>query len=85
MIKEIRRNYPSGYLALIVLPELFIANGWMFFSAVRGLNMSLIVVGALLAIILFICFLGFFMVHRLGRVRWGVCVAGATRARPRRG
>ena len=28
MIKEIRKTYASGYLALFVLPVLFIANGY---------------------------------------------------------
>jgi len=63
MIKEIQRKYASGYLALVVLPALFIANGWMFFQALKTQNIPLIVTAVLLAIVLFVCFMGFFMVH----------------------
>ncbi|MGA9575790.1 MAG: SPFH domain-containing protein [Lysobacterales bacterium] len=63
MIKEIQKKYASGYLALFILPILFIANGWLFFSALQKLMMPLIIVSILLAIVLLICLGGFFMVH----------------------
>ena len=63
MIKEIERKYASGYLALLVLPVLFILNGWMFFSGVQTENIYLILPAVLVAIVLLICFGGFFMVH----------------------
>jgi len=63
MIKEIERKYASGYLALLVLPVLFILNGWMFFSGVQTENTYLILPAVLVAIVLLICFGGFFMVH----------------------
>jgi regulator of protease activity HflC (stomatin/prohibitin superfamily) len=63
MIKEIQKKYASGYLALFVLPVLFIANGWMFITALQSRTISLIIFCVLLAIVLLICFAGFFMVH----------------------
>ena len=63
MIKEIQKKYASGYLALFVLPFLFIANGWMFVMAVRSETIPLIITSVLIAIVLLICFAGFFMVH----------------------
>jgi regulator of protease activity HflC (stomatin/prohibitin superfamily) len=63
MIKEIRRTYASGYLALFVLPVLFIINGWMFFKGLQSTNIYLILPAVLVAIALLICFAGFFMVH----------------------
>ena len=63
MIKEIERRYPSGYLALVVLPILFLANGWWFVSAVNSESAYQIVFSVLIAVVLLICFAGFFMVH----------------------
>jgi len=63
MIKEIQKTYASGYLALIVLPVLFIANGWMLFRAIQSVSTPLIIFSVLIAIVLLICFAGFFMVH----------------------
>lgn len=63
MIKEIRKTYASGYLALIVLPILFIANGYMFVRALQSMAITLILVSVLIAIVLLVCFAGFFMVH----------------------
>ena len=63
MIKEIQKKYASGYLALFVLPVLFIANGWMFITAVQSKTIPLVVFCVLLAVVLLICFAGFFMVH----------------------
>ena len=63
MIKEIRKKYPSGYLALCVLPVLFILNGWLFVTALKSMTIPLIITCVLLAVVLLICFAGFFMVH----------------------
>jgi len=63
MIKEIQKKCASGYLALVILPVLFIANGYMFFKAVQTLNISLMIAFALAGVILLICFTGFFMVQ----------------------
>jgi len=63
MIKEIQKKYASGYLALFVLPVLFIANGWMFITAVQSKTIPLVIFCILLAVVLLICFAGFFMVH----------------------
>lgn len=63
MIKEIQKKYASGYLALFVLPVLFILNGWMFVTALKSQTIPLIIICLLLAVVLLICFAGFFMVH----------------------
>ena len=63
MIHEIVRKCASGYLALVVLPVLFLLNGWMFFNAVRTVSIGMIVTSVIIAIILVVCALGFFMVH----------------------
>jgi len=63
MIKEIKKTYASGYLALFILPVLFIANGYMFFRALQTMTIPLVFFSVLIAIVLLICFAGFFMVH----------------------
>jgi regulator of protease activity HflC (stomatin/prohibitin superfamily) len=63
MIKEIQKKYASGYLALFVLPVLFIANGWGFVTGIQTVSIPLILTCALIGIILLVCFAGFFMVH----------------------
>jgi len=63
MIKEIKKKCASGYLALVVLPVLFIANGYLFFKAVQAFNISLMIVYVLAGLVLLICFAGFFMVQ----------------------
>ncbi len=63
MIKEIQKKYASGYLALFVLPVLFIANAWMFIRALQSMTIPLIIFSLLIAVILLVCFAGFFMVH----------------------
>jgi regulator of protease activity HflC (stomatin/prohibitin superfamily) len=63
MIKEIQKKYASGYLALFVLPVLFIANAWAFVTAVRSDTIPLVIFCLLLGVALLICFAGFFMVH----------------------
>ena len=63
MIKEIQKKYASGYLALFVIPVLFLGNGWMFFRAVQSQTIPLIIFSVLVAIVLLVCCAGFFMVH----------------------
>ena len=63
MIKEITKTYASGYLALFILPVLFLANGYMFFRAVQSVTVPLVIFSILIAIVLLVCFAGFFMVH----------------------
>ncbi|MGB5289930.1 MAG: SPFH domain-containing protein [Lysobacterales bacterium] len=63
MIKEIQKKYASGYLALFVLPVLFIANGWGFVTGIQTTSIALILICALIGIVLLVCFAGFFMVH----------------------
>lgn len=63
MIKEIQKKYASGYLALFVLPVLFIANGWGFVTGIQTVSIPLILSCALIGIILLVCCAGFFMVH----------------------
>ena len=62
-MKEIQKTYASGYLALLILPILFLANGYMFFRAVQSTTITLVLFSVLIAIVLLICFAGFFMVH----------------------
>ena len=63
MIKEVQKKYASGYRALFVLPLLFIANAWMFTRALQSMTIPLIIFSLLIALILLVCFAGFFMVH----------------------
>lgn len=63
MIKEIQKKCASGYLALVVLPVLFIANGYMLFKALQAFNISLVILFVLAGLVLLICFAGFFMVQ----------------------
>ena len=64
MIKEIRKTYASGYLALFVLPVLFIANGWGFVTGIQTASIPLILSCALIGVALLICFAGFLFVCR---------------------
>jgi len=63
MIKEIQKKCVSGYLVLVVLPVLFIANAYMIFRAGLALNIPLLIGLFLVEVVLLICFAGFFMVH----------------------
>jgi hypothetical protein len=62
MIKEITRSAASGYLALVVLPVLTIAVGWLFIGSASSHQLGLSVVYILCLITLLICYKGFFMV-----------------------
>ncbi len=63
MIKKIYQKCISGYLMLVVLPGLLLVDGWVFFKAVTGPNVALLIVTVIIAIILFVYVAGFFMVH----------------------
>jgi len=63
MIKEIQQKYASGYLALVIFPGLLILDGWLFFNALKVMNVYLILGSVLAAIVLLVCLAGFFMVH----------------------
>lgn len=62
MIKEITRKAASGYLALLVLPALVLAVGWMLVQAIQSESVLAVAWALALAAVL-ICFKGFFMVH----------------------
>jgi regulator of protease activity HflC (stomatin/prohibitin superfamily) len=63
MIKEIKRQYASGYILLVVLPALLIINGWGFYNGVQSHSTPLIITTIVIAIVLLVCCGGFFMVH----------------------
>jgi regulator of protease activity HflC (stomatin/prohibitin superfamily) len=63
MIHEIDRKCLSGYPVLVLLPVLFLLNGWLFFNALQSFTIWMIVTSVIIAIILVVCALGFFMVH----------------------
>ena len=63
MIQEIQRKYPSGYLAVVLLPALLIANGWWFYSAVNSQSIYQIIFSVVVGLVLIVCLFGFFMVH----------------------
>ena len=63
LIKEIQRKYPSGYLSLVILPALLIADGWWLYESVKSQSVYQIVFSVLAALVLLVCLAGFFMVH----------------------
>jgi regulator of protease activity HflC (stomatin/prohibitin superfamily) len=63
MIKEIERKYASGYLAIVLLPLLLIADIWVFVTALQTQSIVMGVLSILTAIVLLVCVAGFFMVH----------------------
>jgi len=63
MIQEIPRKCASGYLALVVLPALNIIDAVLFVMAVRAQNIGGVIGTVLAAVIVLICYKGFFMVH----------------------
>ena len=63
MIKEIQRKCTSGYLALVILPVLLIANGWVLVKALMSVNVYLIIFTVVIMLVLLVCLVGFFMVH----------------------
>lgn len=62
MIKEITRKAASGYVALVALPALALAIGWMLVQSIQAESILAAAWVLALAVIL-ICFKGFFMVH----------------------
>ena len=63
MIKEIERKYASGYLAIVILPLLLIADIWVFVTALQTQSIVMGICSLLTAIVLLVCVAGFFMVH----------------------
>ncbi len=63
MIKEIERKYASGYLAIVILPLLLIADIWVFVTALQTQSIVMGICSILTAIVLLVCVAGFFMVH----------------------
>jgi regulator of protease activity HflC (stomatin/prohibitin superfamily) len=63
MIKEIERQYASGYLAIVILPLLLIADIWVFVTALQTQSIVMGICSMLTAIVLLVCVAGFFMVH----------------------
>jgi regulator of protease activity HflC (stomatin/prohibitin superfamily) len=63
MIKEIKRECASGYLALVILPVLILLDLWVFILAAKSITIWLIFATVIVAVALLICLLGFFMVH----------------------
>jgi regulator of protease activity HflC (stomatin/prohibitin superfamily) len=62
-IQEITRSVASGYLALVVLPALTLLVGWLLVRSIIAADILFIVVYGILALTVFICYFGFFMVH----------------------
>lgn len=62
MIKEITRKAASGYVALVALPALALAIGWMLVQSIQAESILAAAWALALAVIL-VCFKGFFMVH----------------------
>ena len=62
-IQENTRSVASGYLALVVLPVLTLILGWLLVGAVKDADAMFIVIYGVLALAVFICYFGFFMVH----------------------
>jgi regulator of protease activity HflC (stomatin/prohibitin superfamily) len=62
-IQEKTRSVASGYLALVVLPALTLLVGWLLVRSIIAADILFIVVYGILALTVFICYFGFFMVH----------------------
>lgn len=62
-IQEKTRSVASGYLALVVLPALTLLLGWLLVRSIIAADVLFIVVYGILALTVFICYFGFFMVH----------------------
>jgi regulator of protease activity HflC (stomatin/prohibitin superfamily) len=63
MIKEIKRTYASGYLALLILPPLTIADAWWLVLSANAGYVYQIITGVVILVVLLVCMAGFFMVH----------------------
>lgn len=62
-IQENTRSVASGYLALVVLPALTLLLGWLLVRSIIAADVLFIVLYGILALVIFICYFGFFMVH----------------------
>jgi regulator of protease activity HflC (stomatin/prohibitin superfamily) len=63
VIREIHRNGASGYLALVVLPVLFLMCIWLGYKAIQAQSIGLMITTVIALIIVLVCMAGFFMVH----------------------
>ncbi|MEJ2385045.1 MAG: SPFH domain-containing protein [Xanthomonadales bacterium] len=62
-IQEKTRKVASGYVALVILPLLAAGVIWWLVQSIKAGNVPLIVLNVVLAVVVLILFLGFFMVH----------------------
>lgn len=62
MVKEIKKQTMSGYVAMLILFVATIANGWFLYIGIRDVSAVGIVFWSIVAILVFILWLGFFMV-----------------------
>jgi regulator of protease activity HflC (stomatin/prohibitin superfamily) len=62
-IQERTRKVASGYVALVVLPLLTAGVAWWLIRSIRAEDVVFIVLNAVLAVVLLILYMGFFMVH----------------------
>jgi len=63
MIRENTRSVTSGYFALVLLPVLTLAFGWLFVRAAMQELPVQAVLWMILLLAVLVCFRGFFMVH----------------------
>jgi len=63
MIKEIKKQTMSGYVALVMLFVATLANGWFLYIGIRDQSVAGILVWSIVGAIVFTLWIGFFMVH----------------------
>ena len=63
MMKEIKKQTMSGYLALVMLFVATLANGWFLYIGIRDQSVAGILVWSIVGAIVFTLWMGFFMVH----------------------
>jgi regulator of protease activity HflC (stomatin/prohibitin superfamily) len=63
MVKEIRKQTISGYMALLILFVATLANGWFLYIGIRDVSAVGIVFWSILGVVVLILWMGFFMVH----------------------
>jgi len=63
MIRELKRQVPSGYLMLVVLAVAQFGLGYTIFRAGNDQSFALLIPAVIAFIIVLVCWAGFFMVH----------------------
>jgi regulator of protease activity HflC (stomatin/prohibitin superfamily) len=63
MIREVKRQVPSGYLMLVVLAVAQFGIGFTVFKALQTQSFGLLIPAIIAFIVALICWAGFFMVH----------------------